>query len=32
MYEKDDPRSALATASKPDPGAPVAAAQYYDFG
>lgn len=31
MYEKDDPRSALATASKPDPGGSIAAAQYYDF-
>lgn len=31
MYEKDDPRSALATASKPDPGDPIAAAQYCDF-
>lgn len=29
MYEKDDPRSALA--SKPDPSDPIAAAQYYDF-
>jgi hypothetical protein len=32
MYEKDDPRSALATASRPDPGGAVAAALYYDFG
>lgn len=31
MYEKDDPRSALATASTPDPGGLVVAAQYYDF-
>jgi hypothetical protein len=31
MYEKDDPRSALATATKPDPGGAIAAAQYSDF-
>ena len=31
MYETDDPRSALATATKPDPGGPVATAQYFDF-
>ena len=31
MYEKDDPRSALAAATKPDPGGAVAAAQYHDF-
>ena len=31
MYEKDDPRSALATASRPDSGAAIAAAQYFDL-
>lgn len=31
MYEKDDPRSALATAPRPDGGEPIAAAQYFDF-
>ena len=33
MYEKDDPRSSLstATAPRPDGGAAIAAAQYFDF-
>jgi hypothetical protein len=31
VYEKDDPRSALATASRPDSGAAIAAAQYLDL-
>lgn len=31
MYEKDDPRSALATAARPDTGAAIAAAQYLDL-
>lgn len=31
MYEKDDPRSALATAARPDSGAAITAAQYLDL-
>ncbi|HWD07139.1 MAG TPA: hypothetical protein VG674_32330 [Amycolatopsis sp.] len=31
MYDKDDPRSALATATRPDTGAQIAAAQYLDL-
>ncbi|GLY74108.1 hypothetical protein [Actinoallomurus iriomotensis] len=33
MYEKDDPRSSLATATtpRPDSGAAIAAPQYFDF-
>ena len=31
MYEKDDPRSALATAARPDSGATITAAQYLDL-
>ncbi|MEA5360659.1 hypothetical protein VA596_14010 [Amycolatopsis sp., V23-08] len=31
MYEKDDPRSALATAARPDNGAAITAAQYLDL-
>lgn len=31
MYEKDDPRSSLATASRPDSGDAIAAAQYFDL-
>jgi hypothetical protein len=33
VYEKDDPRSSLATATapRPDSGAAIAAAQYFDF-
>jgi hypothetical protein len=31
MYEKDDPRSALATPTRPDPGGAIAAAQYSDL-
>lgn len=33
MYEKDDPRSALATAtaSRPDSGAAITTAQYLDL-
>jgi hypothetical protein len=31
VYEKDDPRSALATASRPDSGAAITAAQYLDL-
>lgn len=30
-YRKDDPRSALATAARPDSGDAIAAAQYFDF-
>lgn len=31
MYEKDDPRSSLATAARPDTGDAIAAAQYLDL-
>ncbi|EOD67368.1 hypothetical protein [Amycolatopsis vancoresmycina] len=31
MYEKDDPRSGLATAARPDSGAAIAPAQYLDL-
>jgi hypothetical protein len=31
VYEKDDPRSALATAARPDSGAAITAAQYLDL-
>lgn len=31
MYEKDDPRSALVTAARPDTGAAIAPAQYLDL-
>ncbi|MEV7045939.1 hypothetical protein [Amycolatopsis sp. NPDC051061] len=31
MYENDDPRSALATAARPDSGAAITAAQYLDL-
>ncbi|MFD2470297.1 hypothetical protein [Amycolatopsis silviterrae] len=31
MYDKDDPRSALATADRPDAGGGIAAAQYLDL-
>jgi hypothetical protein len=31
VYEKDDPRSALATATRPDSGDAIAAAQYFDL-
>ncbi|MFI5611564.1 hypothetical protein [Amycolatopsis sp. NPDC051903] len=31
MYDKDDPRSALATASRPETGAAIAPAQYLDL-
>jgi len=31
VYEKDDPRSGLATAPRPDGGAAIAAAQYLDL-
>ncbi|WAL68538.1 hypothetical protein ORV05_12430 [Amycolatopsis cynarae] len=31
MYEKDDPRSSLTTATRPDSGTAIAAAQYFDL-
>ncbi|SFJ95467.1 hypothetical protein SAMN05421835_11156 [Amycolatopsis sacchari] len=31
MYEKDDPRSSLATAARPDTGDAIAAPQYFDL-
>ena len=31
MYEKDDPRSALATVTRPDSGDAIAAPQYFDL-